>query len=193
MNATRDVSEAYPAELEAWTTLPGGRRLHIRPLRNGEAETVRDLYAHLSDRTRYQRFLFVTRELPEPILRLLIGVDYHHRLALVAQEASEDGGAIVGLGSFASVDEESAELGLVVRDDWQRQRVGTELAHRVMQAAEDRGFHRFVANMLPDNAGIRRIVKRSGDIVSATTSAGLTELVFIRRHALTLDGISRDI
>jgi hypothetical protein len=38
-----------------------------------------------------------------------------------------------------------------------------------------------VANILPDNIAIRRIVKGSGEIVSAKTSAGLTELVFIRR------------
>jgi RimJ/RimL family protein N-acetyltransferase len=181
MSVVWGPAEEYPSELEAWTMLPNGRRLHIRPLRAGEEQTIRELYARLSDRTRYQRFLFLTRELPEPVLRLLVGVDYHHRLALVAEEASEAGAAIVGLSSFSSLDDESAELGLVVRDDWQRQRVGTELARRVMQAAEDRGFHRFVANILPDNIAIRRIVKGSGEIVSAKTSAGLTELVFIRR------------
>ena len=76
MSSTGDETEVYPTDLEAWATLPSGRRLHIRPLRHGEEQTVRDLYTHLSDRARYQRFLFVTRELPEPVLRLLVGVDH---------------------------------------------------------------------------------------------------------------------
>ena len=174
-----------PERLETWVTLPNGRRVRIRPLGRAEEETVRRLYAHLSERTRYQRFLFVARDLPEPVLRLLVAVEEPRRVALVAEDAGGESTAVVALGSFASLDGESAELGLVVRDDWQRQRVGTVLARKVMDAAESRGCRRFIANMLSDNTAIRRIVKASGEIVSTRIDGGLAEIVFMRRAPST--------
>jgi len=173
-------AEDYPAELDTWITLPNGKRLHIRPLRPSEESTVLNLYARLSPRTRYQRFHLETRGLSEAVLRLLVDVDHHHRLALVAEnDAGEDG--VVGLANFGAIDDESVELGLVVCDEWQRQHVGTELACKVIQAAEDRGFCRFVAHILSDNVAIRRLMKGKGDILSARTSCGVTEIEFIRR------------
>jgi GNAT superfamily N-acetyltransferase len=71
---------------------------------------------------------------------------------------------------------------LVVRDDWQRQHVGTELARRVLQAAEDRGFHRFVAYVLPRNGAIRAILNSIANVVSAVWGGGVLELAFIRRR-----------
>ncbi|HYM24756.1 MAG TPA: GNAT family N-acetyltransferase, partial [Vicinamibacterales bacterium] len=98
---------------------------------------MRDLYARLSPRSRYLRFLIAASELPEALLRILLDVDGRRRLAFVAEDAAREDGDAVGLASFGAVDEHSVELGLVVRDDWQRQHVGTELAIRVMEAAED--------------------------------------------------------
>jgi RimJ/RimL family protein N-acetyltransferase len=171
----------YPAELEGYVTLPNRTRLRIRPLRRCEDGPVRDLFAHLSLNTRYLRFFSGMPKLPDAVLRLLIAVDYRRRLALVAQRDDADGGEVVGLGSFGAIDDTTAEVALVIRDDWQRQRVGTELAKRVLQAAEARGFDRFVAHVLSGNDAIRRVLKHMGVVRSATISGGVTEFVFVRR------------
>ncbi len=171
---------AVDGEADRCITLPNGRRVRIRPLHACEADTIRELYAHLSPRTRYLRFLSPIPTLPDSVLRLLLDVDQERRMALVAQQA--DGpGEVVGLGSFGAVDDDSAEVGLVVRDDWQRQGVGTELAARVLQAAEDRGFHRFIALMSSDNEPMRKILRRIAVVISAKLSGRVSELVFIRR------------
>ena len=138
------------------------------------------LYAHLSPRTRYLRFLSPMPTLPDSVLRLLLDVNQCRRMALVAHEA-EGRREVVGLGSFVALDHDSAEIGLVVRDDWQRQGVGTELTARVLQAADDRGFHRFIAHMSSDNEPMRRLLRRFGVVVSARLSGRASELVFIRR------------
>lgn len=161
-------------------TLSNGRRVRIRPLRACEADTIRELYAHLSPRTRYRRFFSPMPTLPDSLLRLLLDVDQRRRMALVVHQA-EGPGEVVGLGSFGAVDDDSAEVGLVVRDDWQRQGVGTELATRVLQAAEDRGFHRFVAHISTDNEPMRRILRQIAVVVSAKLSGCVSELVFTRR------------
>jgi RimJ/RimL family protein N-acetyltransferase len=173
----------YPSELDDEVTLPNEKTLRIRALRRCEDDLVRELYAKLSARTRYLRFFSPMPTLPDSVLRLLTSVDYRRRLALVAEHVTSSGREIVGLGSFHAIDDQNAEVALVVRDDWQRQRVGTTLATRVLQAAEGRGFHRFIALVHSDNRAIRRLLRTIGDVVSATMEGGISELVFVRRHS----------
>jgi RimJ/RimL family protein N-acetyltransferase len=181
MNTATGERAEYPSELDDSVTLPNRKRLRIRALRRGEEGVIRELDAHLSPRTRYLRFLSPLPALPDSVIRLLACVDYRRRLALVAEHDNGHGGEIVGLGSFGAIDDGSAEVALVVRDEWQQQRVGTELARRVLQAAEDRGFHRFIGDVLSENVAIRRLLKHVGDIVSAKVSRGISELTFVRR------------
>ena len=173
---------AYPSDLEDHIVLPNRRSLRIRPLRRGEEDTVRALYDHLSPRTRYLRFFSDMPRLPDYVVRMLACVDYRRQLALVAEHDNGSGLEIVGLASFAAIDAGNVEVALVIRDDWQRQRLGTALAGRLLQAAEARGFHRFIANVRSDNVAIRKLVKNLGDVVSTKTSGGSSEFAFVRRR-----------
>ena len=172
----------YPSELDDDVTLPNEKIVHIRVLRRCEHAPVRELFAQLSPRTRYLRFFSPLPSLPDSVLRLLTCLDYRRGIALVAESVTGNGREIIGLGSFNAIDDHSAEVALVVRDDWQRQRVGTTLARRVLEAAEARGFHRFVVLVHADNVAIRKLVKKIGAVVSATMSGGVSELAFVPRH-----------
>ncbi len=169
----------YPSELDDVVILPNHRRVHIRALRRDEDAPMRELYARLSPRTRYLRFFSST--VPDSVIRQLARVDYRHQLALVAEHEIGNVREIVGLGSFGAVDATSVEVGLVVRDDWQRQRVGTALANRVLQAAEQRGYRRFIGHLLPDNVAIRKLLRSVGEVVSSKRAGGMSEVAFIRR------------
>ena len=180
MNAETVASSEYPGELECRITLSNRRQLRIRPLRPDEDGPVRELDAHLSKRTRYLRFLSMMPALPESVLRLLVSVDYRRRLSLIAESDAGGRREVVALGSYGALENGTAELGLVVRDDWQQQGVGTALASRVLQAAEARGFTRFVAHVMWENAGIRTVVKRVGHVISTRTRLGISEVTFVR-------------
>jgi GNAT superfamily N-acetyltransferase len=90
------------------------------------------------------------------VVRMLACVDYHRQLARVAEYDNGNDREIVGLASFGATDDGNVEVAIVVQDDWQRQRLGTEHAGRLLQAAEARGFHRFIANV---SLGQRRDTK----------------------------------
>lgn len=170
----------YLPDLEAVLTLPNARRVRVRPLRPDEDGVVRELYSHLSWRTRYQRFFSPMPELPDSVLRLLVDVDNRSRLALIAH-LDGDPHEVIGMGSFGAIDACSAEVALVVRDDWQRQHLGTELAIRILEAASARGFRKFVTHVLWDNDAIRRILKNVGVVTSWRANGGVMEYVFARR------------
>jgi RimJ/RimL family protein N-acetyltransferase len=164
-----------------YITLPSRKRLRIRALRRSEEGPIRDLYANLSPRSRRFRFFSSMPALPDSLVRSMATVDYYRTLALVAED--DDGqqrGEIVALASFGAIDDRDVEVALVVRDDWQGQHVGTELATRVMEAAESRGFRRFIAHILPENIAIRRLLKNVGAIVSTKVSGGVSEIAFVR-------------
>jgi acetyltransferase len=160
--------------------LPDHTRVRVRPLLPFEEPPIRELFEHLSSHSRYLRFLSPLRELPESLLRQLVAVDCVRHLELVAEHEGDNGVETVALGSFAAVDGESAEVGLVVRDDWQQRRLGSALALRILDAAEARGFHRFIAHVAAGNTAIGRIIRSVGVIVAARSSFGVSEVVFVR-------------
>jgi acetyltransferase len=178
------LSDDYPSELEDHITLSNQRELRIRPLHPDEDGPVRELDARLSKRTRYLRFLSPMPALPDSLLRLLASVDYHCRLSLIAEFDADGRHEVVALCSFGAIDNATAEVALVVSDEWQHQGIGTVLAGRVLQAAEDRGFGRFVVHVLWDNGVIRRLLTRVGHVVSSKTRFGISEVTFTRRTPL---------
>jgi acetyltransferase len=176
-----DVLAAADRDDDDYVTLSNRKRVRIRALRRGEDAPIRELWPHLSPRTRYLRFLSVMATLPDSLVRRLVVVDDRRSLGLVAEHDTNGHAVVVGLINLGAVDEVSAEVGLVVRDDWQRQRVGTELATRMLLAAERRGFQRFIGHVLEENVGMRRLLKHIGEIVSTKVSGSVFELTFVRR------------
>ncbi len=174
---------SYPTELEAHVTLTDQRRIRIRALHSREERPIRVLHARLSPRTRYLRFLSPIPTLPDAIVRRLAWVDYRRRLAVVAEDEAAGGAGVVAVASFSAIDETTAEVAVVVQDDWQRQGVGTALVSMLLDAAEKRGFDRFVATIAVDNSIIRRLLNRFGRVVTSHTSLGVSELVFARRRS----------
>ena len=164
-------------------TLAGGRDVYIRPLRPGEHDAVRELFARLSPRTRYFRFLSPINTLTESLLRVLTDVDDARRLALVAELDECNSGDVVGLGHVIAGVDDCAEMGLVVADVWQRRGIGAALAVRLLRAAEARGFERFVIHEHWDNPALRPLLKRIGQVVSTETRFGVSEIEFIRRRS----------
>src|SRR5215831_13630282 len=161
--------------------LSNGKHVRIRFLQQGEDAPIRELWPHLSPRTRYLRFLSILSSLPDSLLGRLIADKDRRSMAIVAEHETDGTPIVIGLANLGAVDDESAEVGLVVRDDWQRQHVGTELARTMMRAAERRGIRRFIGHVLAENVAMRRLLKSIGVVVSAKPDGNVQEVAFVRR------------
>lgn len=161
--------------------LSNGKQVRLRFLQQGEDGPIRELWPHLSPRTRYLRFLSILSSLPDSLLRRLISDNDRRSMAIVAEHDTEGTSIVIGLANLGAVDDESAEVGLVVRDDWQRQHVGTELARTMMIAAERRGIRRFIGHVLEENVAMRRLLKNIAVVVSAKPDGNVQEIAFVRR------------
>jgi RimJ/RimL family protein N-acetyltransferase len=176
------TARAYPADLEHDATLKNGARVRVRPIRADDAPGLVSMYDRLSRHTAYQRFFTVMRRLPPDWARLLATVDYHRRLALVAEPADGDPHEIVAVARYEPTDDpEIAEVAFVVQDGWQELGLGTMLLDDLMRAAVARGIPRFRAWVLADNRRMLDLLARFTDVRRRRIDAGVVELEFAPR------------
>ena len=165
-----------------YVTLSNRKRIRIRTLPSGEDAPIRQLWPHLGPQTRYLRFLSALTTLPDSLLQYLVSAEDCTTQAIVAEHEIDGRTVVVGLVNLGALDDQSVEVGIVIRDDWQRQHLGTELVLRIMHAAELRGFRRFVGHVLDENVAMRKILRNVGEIVSTKVSGSVHELAFVRRQ-----------
>jgi RimJ/RimL family protein N-acetyltransferase len=183
MTTARANPDDYPHELSRAVTLKDGRKIALRAIRPDDAPRLIAMYDHLSRHTAYQRFFTVMRRLPPDWARILTGVDYRRRLALIAEHDAPSGPEIVGVGRYEPTDrDDTAEVAFVVQDAWQGQGLGTRLLLDLLAAAEARGIKRFCAWVLGDNARMLGLLARYTNIERRTIESGVVGLVFTARR-----------
>jgi RimJ/RimL family protein N-acetyltransferase len=171
----------YPAELDRELTLRDGSAVRIRPIRPDDASRLQELHGRLSRDTLYHRFFTIVRRLPPDWARILATVDYHRRLALVA-EARGNESELIAVGRYDATDEsDTVEVAFVVRDDWQNRGLGTVVFDAILRAAAARSYRRFRAYVLADNRRMLDLITRFTRVELRKTEQSVTELVFTLR------------
>jgi len=132
--------------------------LTIRPLRDGDTETVSALFARLSDRSRERRFCGAKPRLSELELRNLARVDRHSHV-LVAYVDGDS--APVGIARLVR-DGSSAEIAFAVADDHQGRGAGSTLASELAADARAAGITQLTATICGDNPGMVALLRRLG-------------------------------
>ena len=172
----------YPKELERTTSLKDGTRVRIRPILPEDEPRLVALHSRLSRDTRYHRFFGEMERLPPDWAHFFANVDYHRRLALVAERTPHGEGALVGVGRYDfSEKDDAAEVAFVVEDPWQDKGLGTLLLKDLVRAAVARGFQRFRAYVLADNERMLRLLARHTNILEQKAERGVMDVLFARR------------
>lgn len=133
-----------------------GRALAVRFLTPDDGDLLIAFFLRLSPETRYSRFHATLENLTPAMLQHeaepLLDVDGIHRLALVAVDQEEGQEVLVGVVRLArGPDEQEAEVAVVVRDDWQRQGIGSGLMLRLASVARSLGVTSFWAVVMSSN------------------------------------------
>ena len=157
----------YPTTLIDRVQLRDGRSVTIRPVLPQDASLQRAFVAALSPATRYRRFHGPVNELPEATLSYMTEVDYASHMALLATTI-DSGGREIQVAEARWVRHEPpdstdvAEFALAVADDWQRAGLGALLLGKLADSAAARGIRRLSGDVLADNDGMCRLLKRNG-------------------------------
>ena len=127
-------------------------------------------FEKLSPESRYLRFFAAMPHLPERMLDRLVATDGWKHVAIGAEVASDDATASEGLGvaRFVRLEDapDVAEVAVAVVDAKQGLGLGTILLRALVDAARERGVHRFRAMLLSENASARALLEALADDVS---------------------------
>jgi len=168
MNKSSDLSENsemiknYPYEAIEKAELKDGNEVTIRPIRPEDAPLLQAGFSRLSSESIYLRFLETFNQLTDKQARDFSTVDYHKRMALVAEIIEDGQVSLIGVARYAMVEHGVAESAIVVIDEYQGLGLGTILLDRLVKYARTQGVRAFLATVHFTNARIMRFIKRSG-------------------------------
>ena len=123
-------------------------QVSIRVATPRDAERLRRMFSRLSSETIYLRFHIPYKDVPEPMLLLMLEVDHPHKEFLVAVSEEE----IVGHAMYVRLgDGSEAEMAIIVEDGWQSKGVGKLLLSEHAKRARLRGIETFIGEVLVEN------------------------------------------
>jgi RimJ/RimL family protein N-acetyltransferase len=160
------------------TRLPNGTRVVIRSIRPDDKPLLSAALPRLSPESARGRFLTSKSSFSADELRYLTEIDGVRHVALVAVLA-DDPRLLIGVGRYVRIDEDytTAEIAIVVGDDFQAQGLGSRLGLLLADDARAQGVERFVATMLSENVAAHRLFAKISARLEKVTTHGIDELV----------------
>jgi len=183
------VSPDYPRELVHSLELADGSALRVRPIRPDDEHRLAELFDRLGPRTVYQRFFRAYDRLPDSWYHHFANVDYHTRLALVAEQRTSGEPVLRAVARYEPGERPgTTEIAIVVEDAWQGRGLGALLLDALFAAAEAQGHRRFTADVLAGNRPMLRVLSRLTEIRRRELDHGILTLEFERRRARDVAG-----
>ena len=148
-----------------------GATLAVRPIEPGDKPALVNAFAHLSEESRYRRFLSPIKQLARPTLDYLTELDHHDHEALVALTPE---GEVVGVARYIRLEDrpQVAEVAVTVVDEWQRRGVGYSLLQLLIGRAEANGISDFIGICLVYNAEMIQMLEEAGRVVGRRNIGG---------------------
>jgi len=167
----------YPEHLETYRTTRSGLEILLRPVKMSDEPILKDFFYSLSDESLYRRFISVRKDIPHETLQEFVIIDYTKEMVILAILPHENKEEVIGVGQY-SIDEttHTAEVALVVRDDFQNKGVGTELLSYLTMLARKQGLLGFTAEVLATNTPMLHLFEKMGFDIQKRRVEGTYEL-----------------
>ncbi len=158
----------YPLQYTYPGTLLDGTPVTLRPIRPEDEPRMVTFHETLSDRSVYFRWLHMLglsqRVAHEQLIRMCF-IDYEREMALVADYKNQQTGQdeIIGVGRVIKAQgANSAQIAILVTDQFQRKGLGTELLRRLIQFSHDEKLQRLTGDILVESKGMQEVCKKLG-------------------------------
>lgn len=166
----------YPEWLERTLRTASGTTISVRPIRPDDAPRLVAFHGALSSHSVYMRFFSPHPMLNQREVERFTRVDYHTRLALIA----EVDGELTAVARYDRWPETTeAEVAFVVADAWQHHGIAPVLLGLLAEAARRRGIETFTASTLLDNRDMLLVFSHSGfHPTTSLAGGGVVEVRF---------------
>jgi acetyltransferase len=153
----------YPQQLIRHRVLYDGTPVTIRPIRAEDSGMEQEFVRHLSEDSRYYRFMGTLRELPDNKLKTFTEIDYDRHMAFVATVMHEGKEVEIGVARYVASDAPgSCEFAITVDDAWQGKGVAGLLMISLEDAARAHGFRAMEGIVLAGNRKMLKFARQLG-------------------------------
>ncbi len=175
----------YPEGLEAEKVTKTGLRIFLRPVRISDEPIVKEFFYSLSDKSLYRRFASARKDMPHSRIQEFVAVDFSRDMVILALLTLGERQMVIGLAQYSKNERDgTAELAVVVGDEYQRQGVGTVLHSYMTHLAKRRGIVGFTAEVLEDNLPALKLIKKMGfEMAAADGGAKQMRIIFDQEEA----------
>jgi acetyltransferase len=169
----------YPVQYVSPWTMKDGTPVILRPIRPEDEPLMVKFHGALSERSvflRYFQWSKLSQRVAHDRLRRICFIDYDREMALVADYTAPDTGEheIFAIGRLSKLHGRStAEMALLVRDQYQHRGLGIELLRRLIQVARDEHLDSMQAYLLRENVEMRSLVEKLGFRVQPADETGV--------------------
>ena len=151
----------YQEDLELKRTTKKDLSILLRPVKVSDESLLKDFFYSLSDQSLYRRFISRRMDMPHERLQEFVVVDTSRGMIILATIGDRE--EVIGLGQYGIDDlTYTAEIALVVRDDYQGHGIGTELVSYLTYLAKKQGLRGFTAEVLKDNRPMLHLFEKRG-------------------------------
>ena len=171
------VNGVYPVALETFRTTRSGLNILLRPVKIGDEPLMKDFFYALSNESMYRRFMSVRMDMPHKRLQEFGIVDYGNSMMILAIVEGDNKETIAAIGQY-EINEKmlTAEVALVVKDEYQDMGVGYDLLTYLTRLARRRGLLGFTAEVLVENEPMLNLFKNMGFDIENRSEEGAIEM-----------------
>jgi len=138
-----------------------GKKIYFRPLRPFDQKSIQDFFYSHRPETIYQRYLTNVESLPINEAQARVSVDYNKDMALAGFDNWMPYAQMICIGRYIRGENNVAEIGIVVKEDYQRIGIGSFLCKCLIEAARNHGIIKLEAYVAHSNTGMLKIFKKN--------------------------------
>jgi len=141
--------------------LRNGKIAEFRPLLASDELASRAFFYSLTAQSIYYRF-FSNRKIlsHEDLQKHLAALDYRQNMTIIGLVRNRGVKDVIAAGSYGRVDDHTAEVAFIVREDFQGMGIGSYLVGVLEKIARENGYKAFSAYVLRENAAMIRVFEK---------------------------------
>jgi acyl-CoA hydrolase/GNAT superfamily N-acetyltransferase len=177
------TSGEYPEELETYRTTETGLEVFLRPVKISDEPLLKDFFYSLSARSLSRRFMSMRKDIPHQLLQEFAIINFTREMVILAVLSDQQKEELIGIGQYAiDAVAHSAEVALVIQDEYQHQGLGTELLKYLTYLAKKQGLLGFTAEVLLENRPMLHLFEHMGFDITRRMSEGVYQLKMVFRE-----------
>ena len=169
----------YPSEYVTVSTLRGGEKIQIRPVKTTDEPLLKELYYSLNETDRYLRFFEVRKDFTHSKTQSEVNIDYHNIFSIGAFVGDVGREKMIGNATYyLNPKINMAEYSFLVREDYRGKGLGSFLYQHLIIIAREKGIKGFFGNIHIQNKSTVQIIRKGGYTKITPPEMGEKELFY---------------